>query len=91
MQSDNLHIPPILTTQKGCYVFTPDDADNVSQRPLKRRKTEPAKAPADQNMKLPFTPLLKGLEEIEAMRVRSEIFEAAWRPKAALLKVHKCS
>lgn len=75
-----------MAEYEGCYVFTPDEADSVSQRPLKRRKTEPAKAPPDQNTELLFTPLLKGLEKIQSTRTRSEIFEDAWRPKEALLK-----
>lgn len=79
-----------LITQKGCYVFTPEESDNVSQRPWKRRKTEPAKAPAKQNAELLFAPLLKGLEKIESTRIRFELFERAWRPKEILLKVH-CS
>ncbi|CAD6583165.1 MAG: hypothetical protein ASARMPREDX12_001195 [Alectoria sarmentosa] len=75
-----------MTEYEGCYVFTPDMADSVAQRPLKRRKTEPAKAPADQNTELPFAPLLKGLEKSESTQIRSEIFELAWRPKETLLK-----
>lgn len=72
--------------QKGCYVFTLDDADSVSQRPWKRRKTELARAPADQNAELPFGPLLKGFENVECTRSRFEGFEFAWHPKENLLK-----
>lgn len=90
MLIDTLHIL-LLIAQKGCYVFTPDEADIVSQRPWKLRKTEPAKAPADQNRELPFAPLLKGLEKLESTRIRSEMFELAWRPKETLLKVHRSS
>lgn len=75
---------------KGCYIFTPEDADSVSQRPWKRRKIEPAKAPANPNTELLFAPLLKGLENIGSTRIRSDLFERAWRPKETLLKVHSC-
>lgn len=90
MLSDALHIL-LLITQKGCHVFAPDEADSVSQRPWKRRKTEPAKAPADQNVELSFAPLLMGLEEAESIQIRSEIFEVAWRHQETLLKVHRSS
>lgn len=85
-----LHLP-LLNTLKGCYVFTPDEAEIISQRPGKRRKTEPDKASTDQDPELLFAPLLKGLERIESARTRSEIFELSWRPKETLLKVHRSS
>ena len=88
MLSDTLHIL-LLTSRKGCYVFTPDETDSVSKRPWKRRKTEPAKALADQNSGPPFAPLLKGLEKTKSMQTRSEIFEDAWRQKETLLKVRR--
>ena len=90
MLSGTLHVL-LLTIQKGCYIFTPDELENVSQRPWKRRRTECAKAPDDHGAELPFAPLLKGLERIECTRIRSEIFEMSWRPKEALLKVHRSS
>ena len=87
---DTLHIL-LLITEKGCYVFTPEETDSPSQRPSKRRKTESSKAPIDQNAELPFAPLLKGLEKLASTRIRSGIFESAWRSKENLLKVHKSS
>ena len=81
----------VLISQKGCYVFTPEEANTVSQRPGKRRKINPAKAPAEQNAELLFAPLLKGIENIESTRTRSELFESSWRPKESTLKVHRSS
>ena len=81
----------LLKTHKGCYVYTPEGADSVSQRPWKRRKIEPAKAPANPNTDLLFAPLLKGLEKIESTRIRSELFERSWRPNETLLKVYRSS
>ena len=81
----------VLISQKGCYVFTPEEANTVSQRPEKRRKINPAKAPAEQNADLLFAPLLKGRENIESTRTRSELFESSWRPKENTLKVHRSS
>ena len=78
----------LLNIEKGCYVFPPEKTDNISQRPSKRRKTGPGKAPTDRNAEFPFAPLLKGLEKLESSRIRSEIFESAWRPKDILLEVH---
>ncbi len=90
MLSDTLHTL-LLTSRKGCYVFTPDKTDSVSKRPWKRRKTELAKAPTNQNSGPPFAPLLKGLEKIESIQTRFEIFEGAWRQKETLLKVRRSS
>lgn len=85
--SDNLNVL-LLITEKDCYVFTPEETDSLSQRPSKRRKTEPGKAPTEQVAEFPFAPLLKGLEKLESGRIRAEIFEFAWRPKETLLKVY---
>ncbi|KAM0799315.1 origin recognition complex subunit 3 N-terminus-domain-containing protein [Usnea florida] len=71
---------------EGCYLFTLDEAENVSQRPRKRRKTEPAKVPADHSTGSLFAPLLNGLEGIHSTRVRSELLDLVWRPKENLLK-----
>ena len=81
----------LLNMHKGCYVFTPEGTDSVSQRPRKRRKIEPAEASANPNTDLLFTPLLKGLEKIENTRIRSDLFERSWRPMETLLKVHRSS
>lgn len=81
----------LLTTEKNCYVFTPEETESLSQRPSKRRKTEPGKAPNDQVAEFPFAPLLKGLEKLESSRIRAAIFEFAWRPKEILLKVYSFS
>ena len=77
----------LLIFKKGCYVFTLDDAESVSQRPWKRRKTEPAKAPADHIAEILLAPLLNGLEGVQSTRSRSELLDVAWRPKETLLKV----
>ena len=77
----------LLILQKGCYVFTLDEAESVSRRPWKRRKTEPAKAPADHNAEILFAPLMNGLEGMQSTRSRSELLDVAWRPKESLLKV----
>ena len=79
----------LLSTEKGCYVFTPEETDSLSQRPSKRRKTEPGKAPTGRVAE--FAPLLKGLEKLESSRIRAETFEFAWRPKETLLKVYSFS
>ena len=77
----------LLILSKGCYLFTLDEAESVSQRPWKRRKTESAKAPADHDAEFLFAPLLNGLEGIRSTRIRSELLDVTWRPKESLLKV----
>ena len=77
----------LLIFGKGCYVFTLDEAESVSQRPWKRRKTEPAKDPADHNVEILLAPLLNGLEGMQSTRSRSELLDVTWRPKESLLKV----
>ena len=77
----------LLIVEKGCYVFTLDEAESASQRPWKRRKTEPVKAPTGRDAEILLAPLLNGLEGTQSMRSRSELLDVAWGPKESLLKV----
>jgi hypothetical protein len=64
------------------YVFAPSaDADDIPERPTKRRRTSNVKAKANtlgKKTAFQFCPLLHGLEGPECSKQRLELFDRYW-------------
>ena len=72
---------------QACYVFPPRDLNGQAPRPSKRKKTARATGPDAHNRENPFVTLLGGAETYGCTKARMDSFEAAWRPKKALIAV----
>ena len=80
-----------LILLQGCYVFSPEDSNGASQRPMKRKKVEKgAQVTPDQDENIRFVPLLRGSERAETVKYRSDVFKSIWDPQERLINVHYC-
>lgn len=82
-------IATCLICLKPTFIFTPSTATDAPERPTKRRRVARTSKPDrnDTALNIKFEPLLNGLENIECVRLRQDLFNHSWTGTAQTIQV----